>query len=101
MFANERYADWLVLKDPRVAGRLAFDGRFELLKTAELKRIVEFRARTDGSTGVIRGYGLLVLDPSSERKVALRLLQSPSRYVVYADGHVIVIRQLSGLVTAT
>jgi hypothetical protein len=100
VFANERYADWLVLEDPGVAGRLAFDGRFELLRTDQLKRIVEFRARTEGATSVLRGYGLYVLDPASERKVAKRLLQSPSRYVVYGDGHVIVIRQLPGRVTA-
>jgi hypothetical protein len=100
VFANERYADWLVLEDPGVAGRLAFDGRFELLTTEQLKRIVEFRARTEGAKSVLRGYGLYVLDPASERKVALELLRSPSRYVVYGDAHVIVIRQLPRTVTA-
>jgi hypothetical protein len=93
IFANERYADWLLLQHPELRGRIAFDGRFELLRTKELKRIVEFRARVAGSAGAARGYGLLVLDPASEKKVASLLLASGSRYVVYRDDNVIVIRQ--------
>lgn len=95
VFANERYADWLVLEHPELRGRVAFDGRFELLTTKELKRIVEFRARVSGSVGATRGYGLLVLDPASEKKVARSLLGSPSRHVVYRDDHIIVISQPS------
>jgi hypothetical protein len=93
VFANERYADWLVLEHPELKGRLAFDGRFELLTTTELKRIVEFRARVAGSLSSVRGYGVVVLDPSSEAKVASALLASRSRHVVYRDAHVIVIGQ--------
>jgi hypothetical protein len=97
IFANERYADWLVLEHPELAGRIAFDGRFELLTGKELKRIVEFRARIIGSTKVIGGYSLLVLDPATreEGKVTAQLLAGHGRQVVYRDRHIIVIRQRS------
>ena len=96
VFANERFADWLVLGHPELRGRIAFDGRFELLRTSELKRIVEFRGRVVGSLRSTRGYGVLVLDPASEKKVASLLLSSRSRHVVYRDDHIIVIRQPAG-----
>jgi hypothetical protein len=95
IFANERFADWLVLQHPSLAGRIAFDGRFELLTAKELQRIVYFRARIIGSQNVIRGYRLLVLYPAkkSEEKVTNALLASPSRRAVYRDKSIAVIRQ--------
>ena len=92
IFANERYADWLLLDHPELRGRIAFDGRFELLTAKQLKQIVEFRLRIEGSRSVTRGYGLLVLDPTSEKKVAKGLLATGSRRELYRR-HVIVIRQ--------
>ena len=98
IFANERFADWLVLEHPSLAGRIAFDGRFELLTAKELQRIVYFRARIIGSQNVIRGYRLLVLYPAkkSEAKVTNELLASPSRHAVYRDGRIAVISQPDG-----
>ena len=95
VFANERFADWLVLEHPNLAGRIAFDGRFELLTSKQLKQIVEFRTRIIGSERAIKGYRLLVLDPSprAEAKLIKQLLASPSRRVVYRDSNVAVIEQ--------
>ena len=93
IFANERFADWLVLQHPELRGRIAFDGRFELLTSKELERIVRFRVRVIGALGATRPYGLLVLDPATEKKVATTLLVDRARKVVYRDSHVIVIRQ--------
>jgi hypothetical protein len=93
VFANERFADWLVLRHPELRGRIAFDGRFELLTAEELRRIVAFRVRVIGSLRATRPYALLVLDPATETKVAQTLLADPSRTVLYRDSHVIVIRQ--------
>ena len=95
IFANERFADWLVLQHPELAGRIAFDGRFELLTGKELQSVVYFRARISGATKVIRGYSLLVLDPAkgAEDKVTKQLLAGSGRRAVYRDGHIVVIRQ--------
>jgi hypothetical protein len=92
VFANERYADWLVLTHPELRGRIAFDARFELFTTKELRRIVEFRNRIAGATSVTRGYELLVLDANKEKKLAAFLLASPSRHALYRN-HVLVISQ--------
>jgi hypothetical protein len=96
IFANERFADWLVLEHPELAGRIAFDGRFELLTAKELERVVHFRARISGSLGVVKGYRLLVLDPAkaSEGKVTKQLLAAHSRREIYRDSRVVVIRQV-------
>jgi hypothetical protein len=93
VFANERFADWLVLRHPELRGRIAFDGRFELLTAEELRRIVALRVRVIGSLRPTRPYALLVLDPAMETKVAKTLLADPNRTVLYRDSHVIVIRQ--------
>src|SRR5207237_5689063 len=92
IFANESYADWLVLEHPELRGKIAFDARFELLRPGELKSIVDFRSRIQCADRVTRGYSLLVLDPSSEKKVGDALLADGSRRVLYRN-HVLVIRQ--------
>ena len=94
IFANERYADWLLLDHPELRGRIAFDARFELLTAKQLKRIVEFRLRIEGSRSVTRGYGLLVLDPTSEKKVAKGLVASGG-WRQLSRRHVIVLRRVA------
>jgi hypothetical protein len=95
IFANERFADWLVLTHPELAGRIAFDGRFELLKANELERVVHFRQELVGGIDAIRGYRLLVLYPSpvSEERVTKTVLRDRSRHVVYRDARIAVITQ--------
>jgi hypothetical protein len=96
VFANERFADWLLFEHPALAGRIAFDGRFELLSSKELERVVHFRARIEGAAKVVRPYRLLVLDPSprSERAAVEALLsKDPSRRAIYRDSHIAVIEQ--------
>jgi hypothetical protein len=95
IFANERFADWLLLEHPALAGRIAFDGRFELLTARELKSVVDFRARIEGSRKVIAPYGLLVLYPSrrSEKRVTDALLAGDGARAIYRDSDIVVIRQ--------
>ena len=42
IFADERYADWLLWRYPSLAGRILFDARFELFSASELKKIAAF-----------------------------------------------------------
>jgi hypothetical protein len=95
IFANERFADWLVLEHPSLAGRIAFDGRFELLTSKELASVVHFRQQIVGGIDAVRGYRLLVLWPSrlSEGPVTKTILASPGRRVVYRDKRIAVISQ--------
>jgi hypothetical protein len=43
VFADERYADWLLWRLPALRGRVAYDARFELLRGAEIAAIVIFK----------------------------------------------------------
>ena len=63
VLAEDRFADWLLWRDPALSGRIANDVRFELLTAGQLNRI-------NAVFGVIgpnwkqgaRGYRLIVMD---------------------------------------
>ena len=43
ILADEAWADWLLYEDPSLAGRIAYDIRYELLTESELDRILAFQ----------------------------------------------------------
>ena len=86
VFANERFADWLLWREPRLAGRIAFDVRFELLSERELRAIAEFRGRAgSGWKRAVAGYDILVLDPASDGASERSLLAEEGMKRVYRD----------------
>ncbi len=94
VFADERYADWLLVSDPALAGRVAYDVRYELLSTPGLRSVIAFR-RESGLAWqrAADGYGLLVLDPVGDRG-AVRLFEGePGTKVLYRSPDVIVLRR--------
>jgi hypothetical protein len=61
-----RFGDWLLWHDPRLAGKIAYDTRFELLSTQQLNGIADLgQAHEPGQSNVLAGYRVLVLDPRS------------------------------------
>jgi hypothetical protein len=89
VFADERYADWLLFEAPGLAGRIAFDIRYELLSRHELQAI--------GSGAVWRtdalGYPILVLDPGRDAG-SIRFFEHRSgTRVLYRDKNVVVLEQ--------
>src|SRR6266576_681018 len=46
VFATSPDADWLLWSQPALAGRVAFDARFELLSTRDVQRIAQLQARS-------------------------------------------------------
>jgi hypothetical protein len=92
VFANERYADWLIWSDPALSGRVAFDSRFELLSRRQLRAVVEFRNRVGSWRSIVRGYSVLVLDKQDEGKVKTALVHSGSAATVRTEGDVIVLQ---------
>jgi hypothetical protein len=89
--ANENFADWLIWERPTLEGRVAWDTRFELLTQKQLKRIAEFRSRVGDWREITRGYAVLVLDPTAERKQARALLAEPGARLLFRDSHVVAI----------
>jgi hypothetical protein len=94
VFADERYADWLLFEDPRLAGRVAYDLRFELLGSKQLASLVAFRTEHGLDwPKAADGYGLLVLDPASDRGAVRLYERQAGAMVLYRDRNVVVIRR--------
>jgi hypothetical protein len=94
VFANEAFADWLVWAHPSLAGRIAFDSRFELLTNRQLQSIVEFRARVGNWQKIAAGYDVLVLDAAGdEKKVVRSLVRSGDAKQVATHGGIAVLKR--------
>jgi hypothetical protein len=57
IFAEDRYADWLLWSEPQLRGRIAYDIRFELLTQKRFQLLT-------GHPG-LRGFGIYVSEPGS------------------------------------
>ncbi|MFZ0041966.1 MAG: hypothetical protein WAK93_11715, partial [Solirubrobacteraceae bacterium] len=87
VFADVKFADWLMWELPASQGRLAFDARFELLSSSQLKAIYD----ADTVTGLswergLRGYPVVVLDTSSSDDLAHALREQPGTRVQLDTG---------------
>jgi hypothetical protein len=92
IFADERYADWLLWRAPSLRRRIAFDVRFELLSSGELDAIANtLKARgADWKRGA-QGFRLVVLSPDDRRDSVNGFLAEPGRRVLFRDGDGVVI----------
>jgi hypothetical protein len=91
VFANEEYADWLLFREPGLRNRVAFDGRWEILRPREMSAIVDFLFRkTPEWERAARGYGVFVLDPKTNRRVVETYSRRPDLRTVYRDKRVVV-----------
>jgi hypothetical protein len=93
VFANERYADWLVFQHPQLAARIAYDSRFELLTSRQLRSVTEFRNLVEGWRSTIRGYPVLVLDKVDDHQPIRALLRTGTARVVMRRGQVVVLER--------
>ena len=93
VFASERYADWLLFEHPALAGRVAYDARFELLTQKQLERIAAFRLQQGANwQRVADGYRIFVLDPADDRGAVLFLRRSGAT-VLYQDSTTVVLER--------
>lgn len=93
VFANESYADWLVWEHPQLAGRIAFDARFELLSVRQLVSLRAFRAGLVGWQAGAAGYDVLVLSAKDEQPAIRRLVRSGLVQEVAAPAGIVVLRR--------
>jgi hypothetical protein len=92
VFADERYADWLLWRLPALRGRVAYDARFELLSDTEIAAVVIFKDEIGPRWGALAsGYRLLVLQRSSAATAQLE--HSPGARVLYDRDGMVVIRR--------
>lgn len=67
VWAHPKYADWLMLTQPSLVGRLPFDIRFELLSEAQLRRFVTVSDQAGPRWRDALGGARLVLFDRSDR----------------------------------
>jgi hypothetical protein len=91
VFATYQYPDWLLFVSPVTRGRVAYDGRFELLSQRQMFSLVDY----DDETGVgwerpADGYRLLVVNPQSERSIARTYDRRPGLRVLFRSENAVV-----------
>ncbi len=92
VFSNEQYSDWLIWTVPQLSGRVAFDARFELLSSDQLRAISHFRNQSSGDwLDSANGYRLLVLDPRNEGPAVSTVDNEPGTRQLYRDSRVAVL----------
>jgi hypothetical protein len=89
IWATAEWGDWLMWKDPRLQGRVAFDARVELLSKAQVKRMAVFSATGLLVPQVRKRYGIIVVSKNNDPNAYYLLRRSGS--VVYNDGNVLIV----------
>jgi hypothetical protein len=93
---SDRHADWLLWKIPSLRGRIAYDIRFELLTNQELRELALFKAVRPGWRRAIRGYPIVVLDPTEGPGRATILLREPGARALYRDAGIVIVGRVRG-----
>ena len=93
MYADERFADWLLWRLPQLRGRVAYDASFELLSSTQLQAIGVFKSESGADwSRVAGGYRLLVLDSSATALVRALAREPGTRRLFESDGVVVLLR---------
>jgi hypothetical protein len=95
VLAANRYGDWLLYELPELRGRIAFDGRWELLTTEQAKHVFDYFWQVgDDWESLSDGYRVIVLDPKLQPELVktydtrrhVHTLYRDKRFVVYDRG---------------
>jgi hypothetical protein len=63
VFANGAYSDWLLLSEPRLRGRVAYDARFELLPDGRLSDAAAVSIGRWDTSRILAPFDVVVLRP--------------------------------------
>jgi hypothetical protein len=93
VFAEERFADWLLWEEPELRGRLAYDVRFELLRDDELKGLYRWHEQmTDGWRAASRCCRLLVVRTGESPDNEAAYVASGARPLFRREGVAVLLR---------
>lgn len=91
IFAGYDVADWLFFRLPESRGRIAYDGRWEILPQSEMETLFGYlRQTTPAWERPSDGYRLIVLNPLNQRSVVRTYRSRPSLRLLYENRDVIV-----------
>jgi hypothetical protein len=92
VMADQKFADWLLWRDPALAGRVAFDVRFELYTGGQLNSLESVFSHTSAQwKSAARGYRVLVLNRSDGSRSFAYFKREPGARVLYNDGQRMVV----------
>jgi hypothetical protein len=92
VLTDDRFADWLLWRDPGLSGRIANDTRWELLTAPQVSGLQAlFTATGPDWRAAARGYRLLVLDKKYAPAATAAFAAEPGSRVLYDDGERVVI----------
>jgi hypothetical protein len=92
VLAEDRFADWLLWRDPALSGRIANDVRFELLSASQLNQINDVYGVIGPSWKQgAHGFRLIVMDKKYVPAAAQAFTHEAGSRVIYNDGERLVI----------
>jgi hypothetical protein len=91
VFADDRYADWLLWKYPQLVGRVAYDIRFELFTPEQLNDLRAYRrvTGTEWNAGATE-FDVVVFDPRDQSRAHTDAIDRSGLRVVYRDPRIVV-----------
>jgi hypothetical protein len=92
VYADAKYADWLLWREPQLRGRIAYDIRFELLSTEHIVQIYNFNNPDGAWRAPARGHRILVLDESFSGR-PIRELRADGARVLYRGAGAVVLER--------
>jgi hypothetical protein len=93
VFANGAFADWLLLVEPSLRGRVAYDARFELLPHGRLADAAAVSIGRADWPRILAPFDVVVLRPE-EDEMRGALLRAGRWTRVPTDSHVVVFRRV-------
>jgi hypothetical protein len=91
IFADDRYADWLLWEYPQLVGRVAYDVRFELFTLDQLNDLRSYRRVTGTDWNAAAGdFAVLAFDPRDQSRAYTDAIKRSSLRVVYQDPLIVV-----------
>src|SRR6266446_3183449 len=92
IYSDVRYADWLLWTRHELAGRIAYDARFELLSSAELERLYRLQNKlTPQWKAAVANQRLVVLPRGQGSATARALISQAGARRIYGDHSVVVL----------
>ena len=92
VLASYEYGDWLLYASPSVRGRIAFDGRWELLPRKRMQAVLDYLYESGaGWERAGAGYRVLVLNPVTESRLVRTYESRPATRVLFRSREVVVL----------
>jgi hypothetical protein len=95
VFARGAFGDWLLLVEPSLRGRIAYDVRYELLPRNRFTDVAAVAIGRWDSQRILRPFRIVVLNPS-EAELRDTLTRSGNWQRIDAGSTVVVLRRLTG-----